>query len=64
MPSAETWNLKMAIDSFITFKKRKDSSNIIERKPTCVPYFKGVFPTLGQEEDCSVSKPINVTKKF
>lgn len=63
MPTLEMWNPRPAINSFMTAKKRKDHSNVIERKAKSAPYFDGVFEA-ANDESTIVTEPNKVSKKF
>lgn len=49
MPTLEKWSPKLAIKMFMSDKKRKDYSNVIERKATHAQYFKGIFDAAKDE---------------
>lgn len=64
MTTLELWKPKPAINLFMAAKKRRDCSDVIERKATRAPYFKGIFETVDEDNDGAVFEAINVQKKF
>lgn len=65
MPSLENWNPRPAIKTWMTAKQRRDNSNVIDRKATHAPYFKGIFENAQNENDDSANvKLVDKTRKF
>lgn len=43
MPTLEDWNPRQAINMWLNEKQRREHSNLIPKKATNAPYFKGIF---------------------
>lgn len=48
----------------MTDKNRRDRSNIIEKKATQAPYYKGIFENTEKESDSTDDKQVDLKRKF
>lgn len=63
MPALETWNPRQAIKLWMCDKKRKDFSNVIDKRAKNAPWYKGIFETAHDEPNQTDAGHISV-KKF
>lgn len=64
MPCLQNWDPRSAIKAWLNEKIRRDRSNIIEKKATQQPHFKGIFENVIDENDSNEQKLTNFTRKF
>lgn len=64
MPSLQKWEPRTAIKLWMNEKHRRDCSNVIEKKATKAPYFKGIFENVPDETNSDAKQPVNVVRKF
>lgn len=64
MPSLQNWDPRSAMKLWLADKIRRDRSNIIDKKATKSPYYKGIFENAENESDSIDDKHVDLKRKF